>query len=210
MGRGAYHHGDLRRALLKAARCLVERDGPGGTSLRAIAREAGVSAAAPYHHFADRDAILAAVAEEGFGELAEAMAQRARRVQTGRALQRLQAAGVAYVGFAVKNPEVFRVMFGGLLGDRSAYPALQQRAAETFEVLAQLLGEAGKPSAGRALPRASLAAWSTVHGLANLLIDGRLGGPPTERRAAQAARDVTEILGMGLRTLADAGAPERS
>lgn len=201
MNRHAYHHGDLRRALLVAARRLVEREGPSRVGLRALAREARVSPAAPYHHFADRDAILAALAAEGFAELAEAMRRGTRRASRAR-LQRLQAAGVAYVRFAARNPELFRLMFGGLLADRSAYPDLRQSADEAFGVLHQLLGPTrGSAARGRPGP-AALTAWSTVHGLAVLLIDGRLGTKPGDRKAANLAREVTRVLGAGLRSFA--------
>lgn len=207
MARGTYHHGDLRRALLGAARRLIERTGPGGASLRAIAREAGVSAAAPYHHFDHRDAILAALAAEGFEELGEAMRRSAGRAAEGQ-LQRLQAAGVAYVRYAVNNPELFRLMFSGLLGDRGAYPELQHRAAAAFGVLQHLLGRPAGPPPGAVEPPVALTAWSTVHGLATLLIDGRLGERPSERRAARVARQVTEVLGSGLQAVAS-GAQSR-
>jgi len=199
MRRETYHHGDLARALLAAARRLVEREGPAGASLRAVAREAGVTPAAPYHHYADRDALLVAVAARGFDELAETMSRSAQRQQRRVSLVRLQAAGVAYVRFAVRNPELFRLMFSRLLGDRSRYPDLDRSARGAFAVLERLLdGQA--PSQARAGPSIiALTAWSTVHGLATLLIDGRLGAPPTERRAAQTAREVTRVLGVGLR-----------
>jgi AcrR family transcriptional regulator len=168
-----------------------------------VAREAGVSPAAPYHHFDDRDAMLAAVAAEGFGELGTAMQRGVKATREKRPLRRLQAAGVAYVRFAVTNPQLFRLMFSGLLGDRAAYPELQRRASHAFGILQQLLG--GRPDAPPREPPlpAALAAWATVHGLAMLLIDGRLGQRPTERRAARIARDVTRVLGTGLRTYED-------
>jgi len=199
MRRETYHHGDLARALLVAARRLVEREGPIGASLRAVAREAGVTAAAPYHHYADRDALLAAVAAQGFDELAEAMNRSARREGHHTPLARLQAAGVAYVRFAVRNPELFRLMFSRPPGNRSGYPDLDRSARGAFAVLERLLDRQGRSKAPTRPSTIALTAWSTVHGLATLLIDGRLGGEPTERRAAQTAREVTRVLGVGLR-----------
>jgi len=202
VARATYHHGDLGPALIAAARRLVERAGPSGATVRAIAREADVTPAAPYHHFANRDAILASLATDGFAELGAAMQRAADRAPTGQALRRLQGAGVAYVRFAVRNPGLFRLMFSGMLTDRSTYPDLQQSATEAFRVLQHLLGDARDTDRG-ALPHpAALAAWSTVHGLAMLLIEGRLGEPPSERRAIRMARDVTRVLGVGLRTFA--------
>lgn len=198
-----YHHGDLRRALLDAARRLVERGGPNGVGVRALAREAGVSPAAPYHHFADREAILAALAAEGFGELVRAMRRGTRRLADAGSLNKLQAVGIAYVRFAARNPQLFRLMFGGQLGDRSKYADLQQSADEAFDVMRRLLGPTHETaSSGRPTPTA-LAAWSTVHGLATLLIDGRLAAQLSERQAAELAREVTRVLGTGLRALAE-------
>lgn len=101
-----YHHGDLRRALLAAAGKIMEQEGALALSLRAVAREAGVSPAAPYHHFRDKAELLAAVAEEGFDGLGEAM-RAARDAEPGDALT---AMGVAYVMFARGNPTLYRVM----------------------------------------------------------------------------------------------------
>ena len=201
MPRNAYHHGDLRRALLATARRQLERDGPNSSSLRGMAREAGVSPAAPYYHFDDRDALLAALASQGFEELGHAMSRTAQAATKRGRLDHLQAAGVAYVCFAVKNPELFRLMFSGLLGDRSAYPELQRSAAETFGVLQRLIGGTREGPRSEFPPPAAMAAWSAVHGLATLLIDGRLGEVPTERQAARIAREVTQVLGPGLRIL---------
>jgi len=127
------------------------------------------------------------------------MQRAAARASTGQALDRLQGAGVAYVRFAVRNPGLFRLMFSGMLEDRSEYPDLQQSATEAFQVLQHLLGDAGETERGGLPYPAALAAWSTVHGLATLLIEGRLGGELSERRAVQLARDVTRVLGVGLR-----------
>ena len=142
----SYHHGDLRRALVDAATRLVRRDGPAQVSLRQIAREAGVSHAAPYHHFSDREALLAEVARGGFEALGEALRRGAADSAGAGPLARLQGAGVGYVDFAVENPEVYRLMFGGLLSDRGRYPALKTAADEAFDVLVELLGPGGGPT----------------------------------------------------------------
>src|SRR5258707_1216881 len=107
---GRYHHGDLRRALIDAARVLVEREGRQALTLRAAARMAGVSQAAPYRHFPDKNALLAAVAEDGVRALAAWLRGAAARHE-GDPLARLQALGVAYVTFAVTSTAHFRVMF---------------------------------------------------------------------------------------------------
>src|SRR5262245_29389962 len=111
--RPGYHHGDLRRALILAARRILEHEGLAGLSLRAAAREAGVSQAAPYHHFKDKDALLGAVAAEGFDALAEAM--RTRMAACRDPASTLSAAGEGYVAFAVANPALFQLMFGAAM-----------------------------------------------------------------------------------------------
>jgi AcrR family transcriptional regulator len=208
MPRDSYHHGDLRSALIGAARDLVRAEGAQRVSLRAIARAAGVSAAAPYHHFEDREAILAAVAAEGFASLRQAMeASAGGDGGKGDPFQRLQGAGVAYVSFAAAEPELYRLMFSGLLSDRSRYPELRRAADDTFRALQQLLAAASpgerEPTDGEAV---ALTAWSTVHGLAMLLIDGLLEEESRAVGKEELSRRVTRVLGRGLRHFAEPGA----
>src|ERR1700730_3869300 len=104
-----YHHGDLSRALVAAGRRILEAEGPTALSLRAVAREAGVSPAAPYHHFKDKSELLDAVAEEGWRELGDAIAKgRAAATDPRLALNEI---GVAYVAFARQNPALYRLMY---------------------------------------------------------------------------------------------------
>ena len=121
--KGAYHHGDLRRALLDAALLMVEREGPKGLSLRAVARLAGVSPAAPYRHFSGKEGLLAAVAREGLNALAESM-ESASAENVGLALAEFRAIALAYVKFAAANPSHFRVMFGPEVTDRTQHDGL--------------------------------------------------------------------------------------
>jgi AcrR family transcriptional regulator len=207
MTKHQYHHGDLRRALLKAAERLVIREGPAQVSIRAIAREAGVSHAAPYHHFADREALLAAVAGSGFDRLRTAMQVAAGAGGPADPLSRLQAAGIAYVRFAVANPEIYRLMFSGLLADRSRYPDLEASTEAAFGVLLALLGDQGRAKGREArpgadtLPAVATATWSLVHGLAFLLIDGLLADEMASEGPEEIARQVTRVLGVGLRSV---------
>lgn len=203
-----YHHGDLRTALLQAAGRLVNRQGAMHVSLREIAREAGVSHAAPYHHFEDREALLAGVAAEGFEALGEALRRGARAGSGSDALTILQGAGIAYVRFAVDNPEMYRLMFGGLLSDRSRYPGLKTAADAAFGVLQDLLGGEGSASEPAPLNPVALATWSTVHGLASLMIEGLLAEETEAVPADEIARQVTVVLGRGLRAFAGGGEGE--
>jgi len=172
--RGAYHHPDLRPALLAAARRLLERDGPGALSLREVARRAGVSHNAPYRHFPDRAALLAALAAEGFDAMAGAMSAAAAKVPPAR---RLGSIGGAYVRFALEAPSLFRLMFGGLV--RVADHA--ELAAAAARAFAMLTGETGTSSN----PDGTIAAWATVHGLAHLLLDGQIASMRGDPDAAE-------------------------
>lgn len=193
-----YHHGDLRRSLIEAALELLEQEGAEQLSLRGVARRAGVSHTAPYHHFADRGALVAALAEEGFKGLADAIEKRTMQITDSRS--RLVEAGTAYVLFALRHPARFRLMFSPeLAGNRPA--SLEQVASATFAILLGAIEryqEQGQVRPGD--PRGyARAAWATVHGLAMLLLDGHLPGEKEDpAELEQLARNVTETLWMGL------------
>jgi len=110
LARKAYHHGELRESLLEAAEALLEQDGPAGLSLRKVGRQLGVTPGAPYRHFEDKDALLAALATEGFRKLRAAMLATQEGAADGQ--ERLRRAGVGYLQFASAHPELFRLMFG--------------------------------------------------------------------------------------------------
>lgn len=155
-----YHHGDLRRALVEAAERILENEGPSALSLRAVAREAGVSAAAPYHHFKDKNELLAAIAQEGFEHLAQAMREGAADEQEPR--KRLNSLGVAYVCFARNNPALYTLMYG-------ASRERDQRAGGPFGLVKAAMLAAGADGIGAAdLELAQIAAWCTAHGLAEM------------------------------------------
>lgn len=187
----AYHHGDLGPALLAAAVELARESGPDGVVLREATRRVGVSAAAAYRHFADRNSLLAAVGARARAALADAMEEAAAEVpgRSGRrrAVARLQATGRAYVGFALAEPGLFRSGFAGLgvpgsSGSVAAACSPPERPDRAYGVLAAALDglvEAGAlPPARRA--GAEAAAWAAVHGLSLLLLDGALAAPGTD------------------------------
>lgn len=165
--RATYHHGDLRAALLAAARGLLDEGGVPAVSLREAARRAGVSPAACYRHFADKDALLTALAVQGFDEFAQALAQAA-----DGAPEPFAEMGVAYVAFAVRRPGMFRLMFGPAVADRSRSPELLAAIAGSTRLFEG--GLKTHPHAAPTDPVAGLRAWATVHGLATLAIDGML------------------------------------
>jgi AcrR family transcriptional regulator len=190
----------LRRALLDVALRLLEEYDPGHLSLRAIAREAGVSRAAPYHHFADREALLAAVAAEGFRSLRAAMMEGLESTE-GNPLQRMQEMGVAYVLFAVRNPQLYRLMFGGELRDRERHEELIRESGATYAALGAAMEDSmGDGSGGRRAPgEFALSAWALVHGLAMLLVDQRVGEPEMSDHQVEAlTRKATDVLGRGV------------
>jgi len=164
-----YHHGDLRRALLDAATRILDRDGQGGLSLRAVAREAGVSPAAPYHHFKDKSELMLAIAEEGFDQLSDYI----RRTTDIAALpmERVAAIGLAYVEFAKAHPAVYRVMYD-CSRDSDAMPDKAHNAEEgAFSLLKKAMIDMGvaSPDQETDLELACIAAWCAAHGLAEMV-----------------------------------------
>jgi AcrR family transcriptional regulator len=196
----------LRDTLLDAAAALIARQGPQGFSLREVARRARVSEAAPYWHFADREALLAAVAERGFLTMESWML--AVRSSTADPRARLRALGVGYVRFALTHPAYLRVMFGSEVPDKAAHPGLKAAADRTFALLVQAITDgqaAGELRRGNPLELA-VAAWSLVHGLAALLVDGKLKDHVrSPGQAERLAGRVTRLLMLGM---ADGGRRE--
>jgi len=197
--RDRYHHGDLRRALVDAALRLVRREGPRALTLRAAARLAGVSQAAPYRHFADKQALLAAVAEEGFRAMTGAM--RRAMSEAGEPLSKFRALGLSYVEFARGHPAHFQVMFGPELADRTAYPSLAEAAAEAFNLLVAAIADCQKAGLAREgnPEELGVTAWSAVHGLSALIVNGQLGArhAPLDELGERVTRGL--FLGLGPR-----------
>jgi AcrR family transcriptional regulator len=172
----SYHHGDLHDALLRAAETVLERDGVQGLTLRAAAREAGVSHAAPTHHFGDMTGLLSELAAVGFRRFGAALREAAS--QQGSAHARLDAMGMAYVTFARTFPHLFMLMFRSERLDFDR-PALRDATIESNAALAAgvgaQLGEAVTPGRLTLAQAAEMVrAWSIVHGFAVLLLDHRL------------------------------------
>jgi AcrR family transcriptional regulator len=161
-----YHHGDLRRALVDAARRILEAEGPTALSLRAVAREAGVSPAAPYHHFKDKAELLDAVAEEGW-EMLDASMSHARAAAEPR--DKLNSLGIAYVCFARENPALYRVMYDAAR-DKEALPENMQAGEDSAycKVRDTMIELGADPAAEIELELATTAAWCAGHGLAEM------------------------------------------
>jgi AcrR family transcriptional regulator len=204
--KGGYHHGDLRKALLAAALELVAKHGVEGFSLREAARAVGVSAAAAYRHFEDRSALLKALAHEGLARLAVKMEEAVSAApgppgSPTRAAAELTRIGAAYVEFAVAHPAHFRVMFGPWcdLADELA-PELLPHGRDPLQLLVDALDGMVRAGAITAPERkgAEIAAWSAVHGLASLLVEGGLPLSAAERAKAHVAVLRTLLLGLGV------------
>lgn len=169
-----YHHGNLGQALVAAAVDILESDGIAALSLRAVARRAGVSQTAPYRHFADKEALLAAVAAEGFRGLIGRMSESVEGVADPAA--RVAALGGGYVAFANAHPAQLRLMFGPEIESKPDHPELIEVARVAYAMLSEAVAERlSMEDAGPVDPAiATLAAWSIVHGLATLLVDRQI------------------------------------
>lgn len=163
-----YHHGDLRRAVLTAALDVIRSEGPAALSLRDLARRAGVSHAAPAHHFKDRTGLLTAIAMEGYALFADALAEAPD----------LRERGVRYVRFAAEHPAHFQVMFQPDLYRTDDPDLLVAKERASVELRA---GVAGLPTGGGDARLTGVAAWSLAHGFATLLLSGNLGGAVGDR-----------------------------
>jgi AcrR family transcriptional regulator len=203
--RKPYHHGSLHSALVEASIALAREGGPDRVVLREAARAAGVSHSAAYRHFTDREALLAEVSRHARSELAAEMRRRVNRAKDP--LERLQAVGTAYVEFALTQPGLFRTAFISHPAaahpddhDRTAGSATRSTAdsAEPLEILGEVLDQA--QAAGlldpNRRPGAEIAAWSAVHGLASLLLEGPL--PTSAADIEFSLGQVLSLIGRGL------------
>ncbi len=176
----AYQHGDLRRALIQAGLKLLSEGGVETLSLRAAAELAGVSHAAPYRHFRDKNALLAAIAEEGFRLLTAELRAAIEGCRSNDVLARLRAAGQGYVSFALDHPAHFRIVFGGVVREDAQacaeLAALSEAGDQAYGVLRGLIEEGLQRGKLRAADpdQLALSAWSLVHGLSQLAISGNL------------------------------------
>jgi len=202
----AYHHGNLRPALVEAATALLEERGPLGVTLRGAARRAGVSQTAPYRHFPDKGALLAAVAEGGFRRLGTAMT-RAARAHPADPLRALEAMAIALVRFAARHGAHYRLMCGPAVRGRD-HPGLRRAAVAAWELLTTTVTDCQRAGQIRPGDAAALAfvLWSLVHGLSTLLVDEQL--PAAVRQAwgpTELARHATEVLLEGVAARAAPG-----
>jgi AcrR family transcriptional regulator len=201
-----YHHGDLRAALVAAAIDLLRTGGAEALTLRAVARAAGVSQAAPYRHFADRRALVAAVAEEGFRALGAAMMAA---IATSPGTMGLKAVAEAYVRFGHEHPAEYRVMFGPEVARTDDLPSLRAEGRGVLEFVARGIGalqQAGVVGPGDPGLMA-VTTWATLHGLVTLSLDGQTEGvaPALDVLVDEATRMM--MFGMAARPSGPASSP---
>jgi AcrR family transcriptional regulator len=191
---GAYHHGDLRAALLDETLRAVEEGGLDKLSLRQLAQRVGVSRGAPYHHFPNKEALVAAAVAEGFArvhrrvELAQAEA-----TDPWNALGRM---GTEYVTFALEYPQLYKMMFGTSMVDKTEHPELHEVSSGFYEHLRTTIAACVATGEARSkdVNLLSFQTWAGVHGVASLLVDGMLAGAPT----GLAERPLAEVVGAVL------------
>lgn len=195
---------DLRRTVLDASLDLIEEQGLAALSMREVARRAGVSHQAPYHHFGDREGILAAIAMDGFSRLHAGMQKAVAKLTDPVA--RLNAIGGAYVSFAVRHPAHFKIMFRSELVAIQNHELLHECAEKTFAFVTSIVGEVVTSRLGTqdTLPFV-IAAWSMAHGAATLLLEGKLDRHYGTSNAKRMAGAIAAIEAFG--TLFDAEHP---
>jgi AcrR family transcriptional regulator len=196
---GRYHHGDLRRALLEEALRIIDAEGVEHLTLRSVGERLGVSRTALYRHFADKQALLAAVGREGFRMLRLALEDAWEG--HGRGRPGFEAMGLAYVAFAVRHPSHYRVMFGRFIVSCSRDAEFVPEAAAAFQVLVDSLVEQQQAGLVRKDEPLVLARfiWSIVHGMAMLAIDGQLSGSDERGEALSryAVERIRDAVGTG-------------
>ena len=175
-GRGSYHHGNLREAMVTAALDLIAKNGPNGFTLAEVARAVGVSGAAPYRHFKDRNALVAEIAQQGYERFAELLyaAWDDGRPNPAAAVE---ACARAYLGFARKEPAYYAAMFepGFPLEDAPALLTASERAFGVLRLAADAVTRAMKPAGRPPSLMVALHIWSLCHGVAALFIEGPSG-----------------------------------
>lgn len=175
MSTTTYHHGDLKNALIQAGVEILAEEGVGGLSLRKVAKQAGVSHAAPYSHFADKQALIAAISTEGFKQLYSQIESVLEKHQGNQEMLLIETAW-AYVKFALNAPDRFKLMFSSVLEKEKEYADFVEISQENFSQLVKIVEicqQAGVLKSG-ATDVVAVSIWSTVHGFTSLLLEGQI------------------------------------
>lgn len=189
-----YHHGDLENALIQAGVEILSKDGIEGLSLRKVAKRVGVSYAAPYAHFKDRQALIAAISTEGFKQLYAAL-DAAASAYADDAKQQLVEAALAYAQFAVNNTDIFKTMFSGVLEKEKDYPSFVEISHNTFQRVVEIVRACQDAGVLPAAPPELMAVsvWGQVHGVVSLVLEGQVSHTVLDRFSL---RDIM-LFGIG-------------
>jgi AcrR family transcriptional regulator len=173
--KGAYHHGDLKNALIRAGVSILAKEGVSALSLRRVAQKAGVSHAAPYAHFADKQTLVAAIATEGYRRLYKALRAAIESHPDDPAAQLVEGAW-AYVKFSLDDPDYFRVALSGVVEKEKEFPALVEISQQSFAELVAVVSACQKAGILKPGPAdlVAVAVWSLLHGLASLLPENQV------------------------------------
>lgn len=175
MSATSYHHGDLKNALIKAGVKILAKEGVSGLSLRKVAKQAGVSHAAPYSHFEDKQALIAAISTEGFKQLFKQI-ETARSMHLEDPSTLLKETARAYIQFALNEPDRFKLMFSSVIEKEKAYPDFVAASQNNFRQLVEvveLCQQAGMLKPGESSLMA-VSVWGSVHGLIMLILEGQI------------------------------------
>ncbi len=177
-----YHHGDLKNALIKAGVGILSKDGVGGLSLRKVAKKAGVSHSAPYAHFADKQALIAAISTEGFKQLYTELDAAVSPYSSDPRQQLIEGAW-AYAQFAINNTDTFNIMFSGVLEKEKDYPAFVEISRKTFERVVEIIKACQGAGVLRPSPPELMAVsvWGQVHGIISLALEGQISHTVLDR-----------------------------
>ena len=170
-----YHHGDLKNALIRAGGEILAREGASALSLRKVAREAGVSHSAPYAHFKDKQALIAAISMEGFNQLLSNL-EKVEKEYIDAPERLLVEAGWVYIQFAMQESDIFKVMFSGVLEKEKDYPELVEVIQKTFQMVVRVV--VACQATGILMEEdtslTAMTIWSQIHGLVCLYLDGQI------------------------------------
>ncbi len=178
----AYHHGDLKNALIAAGADILAKDGVGGLSLRKVAQQAGVSHTAPYAHFADKQALIAAISTDGYRRLYEALAATTQQYADDPARQLVEGAW-AYVQFAVNDTDYFKITLSGAIEKEKDYPAFVEISQRSFALLVQIVEACQQAKILKRGPSDLIAVgvWSLIHGFVSLFLEDQISHTVLDR-----------------------------